>query len=504
VAFSQTRVTRAVAQLVLLWMTIATSVVRAQPNAQPAPVELLAPENPLVPLVRGTGSVVIWLMWRGNGDPTFTITDAIGPANRISASAIQLSKPEFLTKTPGERLITIRISVQGATEARAGTEYVASVLSPGARPLRVRMNEIGTPQFTVSPTSASFTWAVLQAPCETLTITNTGNVPIDTLGASLSAKSVWHTISEAHAATSLLASPIAPGKTDRITVCAPLPATAGTYTGTLALDAGGGKAEAVSVSIAARGPTFGRSELRFLPGALFLTLVLLGFRLSRKLEAWFKNGGLQEAELAIGLNEVLTNLRAARTALIEIVDLPNTSQRLTLLIAETEGGLAAAISAADATAQLDRDTFALHGARWAELVLSAVRGQSARLASVKSKVEATPLPADAPTLARYRTDIEASANPTGVGGAPVTELGGAPLEAARLANPNALRRKVERMARLQRGLVWAITAMGAFVTFYLGNQAFGSLIDYFGVFTWSLGLSQTGAQILSQARSPKS
>jgi hypothetical protein len=56
------------------------------------------------------------------------------------------------------------------------------------------------------------------------------------------------------------------------------------------------------------------------------------------------------------------------------------------------------------------------------------------------------------------------------------------------------------MEWLQRALLWFATASVAYSTFYVGDAGFGSTNDYLKLFTWALGVTQAGAQILSQAR----
>jgi hypothetical protein len=64
--------------------------------------------------------------------------------------------------------------------------------------------------------------------------------------------------------------------------------------------------------------------------------------------------------------------------------------------------------------------------------------------------------------------------------------------------------KIERMNMLHRAVVVAVVLITAYTTLYWKDSDFGTLIDYLTVFLWALGLSATGANILTRAKSPSS
>ena len=68
----------------------------------------------------------------------------------------------------------------------------------------------------------------------------------------------------------------------------------------------------------------------------------------------------------------------------------------------------------------------------------------------------------------------------------------------------AIQRKMRVMEWLQRGVVWVAVFGTAYLTFLFGKFSFGTLQDYINVFFWSVGLTQTGSQVLAKVRSGRS
>jgi hypothetical protein len=54
------------------------------------------------------------------------------------------------------------------------------------------------------------------------------------------------------------------------------------------------------------------------------------------------------------------------------------------------------------------------------------------------------------------------------------------------------------MGLLYQGVVWVTVFFTAYQAYFAHNLAFGTLSDYFVVFLWSIGLTQTGSQILAR------
>jgi hypothetical protein len=57
------------------------------------------------------------------------------------------------------------------------------------------------------------------------------------------------------------------------------------------------------------------------------------------------------------------------------------------------------------------------------------------------------------------------------------------------------------MTFVHRTVVAVVVFAGAYMTLYWNDLDFGTLLDYLGVFLWSLGLTKTGTDILSRAKS---
>jgi hypothetical protein len=64
-----------------------------------------------------------------------------------------------------------------------------------------------------------------------------------------------------------------------------------------------------------------------------------------------------------------------------------------------------------------------------------------------------------------------------------------------------LQGRIDKMNLLSRLAVWIVVILIAYQTFYANNFAFGTLLDYVGVFLWSFGLTQFGTQVVERVRS---
>lgn len=62
-------------------------------------------------------------------------------------------------------------------------------------------------------------------------------------------------------------------------------------------------------------------------------------------------------------------------------------------------------------------------------------------------------------------------------------------------------RRITRMAWVYRLTVWLVVSAVAYLTFYDRAFAFGTARDYISLFLWTLGLTQTGTQILARGKS---
>ena len=478
---------------------------QARAQTQVQTLELIAPESASIAARRGKGSVVLWLIWRGKGDvPRLIATDAVGQSNSVPAARIKVAQGAPLSGSGDECVFSVTVVIDAPDDLRAGGgEYVASLLAPRARPIRVRVSEVAVEALSVSPQTVSQVWRLFQRQCTPVYVTNTGNTDITELSASVSLQT-----------TSGLASgtpqqyvwakqlPLAPSRQTSLDICLPLPELAGTYTGSLALTANGVKTERVPVTVSTRGPTFGRTSLLALPFALFCGLVALALLTSTRLESWFSQGGLARAETAVALADLAGKFRDVATRIAAIASLPTLDSRLHLLANQADALRLGTLGAPDIGPGIVRLTSMLHGAQWTATVLDAL--DAGRRAAAAPVIDALALPTDQAQLTAYHDAVENAARaaiPSGfVDGAtlPEVDLSGAERE----SDPDLLRRRIVRMARLQRGLVSLVAGFTAYAMFYVNNAAFGSSLDYIGVFVWAVGLTQAGTQVLSQARWP--
>jgi len=478
----------------------------------PASFDLIAPESVLVPVVHGEGSVTLWFAYHREGEPpVLKSTDAVGPANDLPADTITVGTPQLIAGTDKDRIFTVKLSVKAPDAVRAANEYMASLIAPGVKTVRVRIVEVGVEQFAVVPKSVSLAWRVFQDGCRQFTVGNTGNVPISTVATSLQIQTVSGlSISKTNLVKDALTKAIEPGKVGSVNVCLPLPPVAGTYTGTMEVGAVSLKTETVAVSITTRGPTFGVEQLLWLPLALFGVVISCGFVLSNYLEQWFTKGGLQRAEATIALSELAAQLRTVRDRLTAYGNVPVTVGAVELLALEADALRTGAQPMNDAPAQVQRLTCGLYGAQWGATIMDGVKSNAIRFGRVATVMDASALPKDQPSLEKYRNDVETAANqpipapvlgPSGL--APLDAAATAaqtPITPSRDADPAALRNRIAFMATLQRRLLWLATGISAYATFYVNNPAFGTSLDYGTVFLWSVALTQAGAQVLAQAR----
>ena len=290
-----------------------------------------------------------------------------------------------------------------------------------------------------------------------------------------------------------------PGGQRRVEICEPLPRFAGTYAGAIELTANGQRTERVSLALSTRGPSFGQQGLLVLPLFLFVFTLVAAFAISARLEDWFTRGGLAYAESMVALARISSALHEAR-ADIAGLPLPRVKQTLQIDATSAEAIRRNQRSVPDVSGEILRLTCHLQAAQFLVVALGAIAPPVRDAAA--TKVDALALPATADELKNYNQAVEAEVAP------PSAALSGASLSGAQIPaavagpepDPEEHRRAILRMERLQRGLLWLTAATTAYSTFYLNNPAFGSAVDYLNLFAWALGLTQAGAQILSQAR----
>jgi hypothetical protein len=121
--------------------------------------------------------------------------------------------------------------------------------------------------------------------------------------------------------------------------------------------------------------------------------------------------------------------------------------------------------------------------------------QPDQLQLATAAIDGVPRPASAPDLNQYRSQLLA-ALPVSLGKDPSVEA--QVQSVSRLWTPEGVQRKIKIMALLYQVVIWATVFFTAYQAYFAHNLAFGTLSDYIVLFVWSLGLTQTGSQIVSR------
>jgi hypothetical protein len=314
-----------------------------------------------------------------------------------------------------------------------------------------------------------------------------------------------------------------------INVNLPKPVLAGTYSGVLDLQANGRERKSIFLTLRTRGPNYipllsrfeQLSYLPWLPFVLFVATLLLGFWLSKKLENWFRLGGLHRAQAILSLRESRDTLQGQINSVRELrgridatrPDLFDTIEAILEHSQQEAANLFAAAAAPNAeqpslevlsenSSRLkDRVAFTKVFIEKMQLAVDLYDSADDRdlLIHVVRTLDAqTPtdeaISTSNPKIYRNQLDtrVRAAREDRGV--------------AALAARPNLevvankLKDKIDTMNLLSRLLLWIVVILIAYQTFYANNLAFGTLLDYVAVFLWSFGLTQFGTQVIERVR----
>jgi hypothetical protein len=120
------------------------------------------------------------------------------------------------------------------------------------------------------------------------------------------------------------------------------------------------------------------------------------------------------------------------------------------------------------------------------------------LKPVIDDLDAVPFPGAKDDMKKYRDDLGgvlekhvATRSPQPPG-APMFSMG-VPVEQLEL--------QIERMALVHHAVLGIVIFTGAYTTLYWNNLDFGTLLDYLNVFLWAVGLTKTGTDVLTRAKS---
>lgn len=280
----------------------------------------------------------------------------------------------------------------------------------------------------------------------------------------------------------------------------PEPSFAGTYQGSLYVSANGSAPKMASITLQSRGP----NNVWIPPLILFLATLAVGYGVSRLLSRWFDLGGAQRADALILLHQSRQDLRQCRDYLsthVPATTMPLTFADLDLTLADLDTVLrnSALAELADLTAA--RDRFVQQASlrrRLLARVQWVVQNRSDQLANAASQFDAVPL-----TEPQYNTMLRGII--ATLPAPPAAPRG--PMMVATIPDGDDTRaiQSITREKSLMNWLQAFATLIAVFTLAYITtfdkDPVFGRLIDYLQTLLYGLGLSITGSQILTKARS---
>jgi hypothetical protein len=305
------------------------------------------------------------------------------------------------------------------------------------------------------------------------------------------------------------------------------PVRAGSYSGALVLTSPGADAKSVSVSIRSRGPLpnmpFGESPFYELPAILFIVVVLIGFGVSWMLDQWM---GTDLPRL-----RALQSLRNSQTIILSMSDrvrkwpgdhtslsaFPLTMNRMALLVPDLTRVIAGATQSAPTDLTAAGQSYSLVSAKLLifssaldliESLYSQKGNDPSSLAYLNSAIKRLDALdfSEASPIATFRANVVTALSETSSAGAGVATATPAAANTAvvQTVQIETTQKKLERDIQLitlaQHAVVWVVVVLTGLTTYFLANSTYGSAGDYIGTLLWSLGLTQTGKQIISRPR----
>jgi hypothetical protein len=488
---------------------------------QPASDRLtrLAPEPVTILTESGKGSAAIMFVRKPGVDLPLSLrrTDAQGTSNLIPNSDITFSwqdDPSQKATTQRDILIA-NVSINTKVFIEPEINYKGSILLvwPDAEQ---RLDFIVVSRATIAleiyPEKTDVVLGPLQTESVKVRVKNTGKALISKLTISTLGFLDAFSHHQQNLDDSSSQPDIAPSEEREFVVTLPRINFAGTYVGNLDFVANGKVRRSMPLTIRQRGPLsiFGYFFWPFWPPILFLSVLLVGLFSSFALDSWFGLGGLQKAQASISLNETQT---ALETRLQDIqkweqrhsgILLTNTSNRIRETLTELNLFSANLENTAPAKLASEGQRFAALAEKF-NVFWAMLQSAETAFASNQERLREASLNLDRVSLGTgdvniYRSNLLKAVEDT----ADDAEHGSMVTQAAsdKAADKplDRLRRKIKFMAYLQQSLVWLVVILFAYQMFYANNLAFGRLVDYIGLLLWTLGLTQTGSQIVARAR----
>ncbi len=517
-------------------LLLALTVLSVGPGLASAqsPLTRISSEEVVIPLADAVGtSRVPFLIEANTPEPRCIATDAAGQLNTIPAQDIALAWLSGFPSTAARTPATLEIRVVTAISTEPGVDYVGKVLcfwskSTPSMDFSFKVKPQPVADFSMSPETLDIVVGPGMPGEARLSIRNTGRTTIR----QVSASSLGLTDPATRASVGsfdvpkqqLPIVPIAPGEEREFSFSLPRPVMAGAYTGQLSVLVNGRVSKTPSLTVRTRGPNriplLSRCSwfdyMPRLPFLLFLVTLIAGYGVSLLLESWFAGGGLQRATAIRSLYGSLQALEgvAEQVRNWESQNGPaftQTEVRRDLLAKEISGLLLrpdSPQSQLTESASRAEQAIPFYQALWSAVGVASQRfhDRAHRLAAVQALDAIKP----GSDFAAYRNALEEAIEKSAASTEKAAALLAAgvvtlPLDPAAVAKQLAtIQRKMRAMEWLQRGVVWVAVFGTAYLTFLFGKFSFGTLQDYINVFFWSVGLTQTGSQVLAKVRSGRS
>jgi hypothetical protein len=305
------------------------------------------------------------------------------------------------------------------------------------------------------------------------------------------------------------------------------PIWAGNYNGALVLTSPGADSRSVGFAIRSRGPLpdfpFSNATFYELPAILFIITVIIGFGVSWLLDQWM---GTDLPRL-----RAVQSLRTSQSTILKMSerlsrwpsDHPSlspftlTMNRMAILAPDLTRVLAGARQAVPADLTTASQSYSLMSAKLLvfssaldliESLYSQKGNDPSNLAYLNSAIKRLDALdfTDASPIATFRSNVVNALSPPAVTGSTVGTLAPAAANTAvaQTSQVESAQKNIETDIRLiaiaQHAVVWAVVVLTGLTTYFLSNATYGSAADYIGTLLWSLGLTQTGKQIISRPR----
>jgi hypothetical protein len=297
-----------------------------------------------------------------------------------------------------------------------------------------------------------------------------------------------------------------PEKQGEISIDLPQPVFAGSYTGGLKILINETKDYTIPITIHTKGPNV-IGKFRGLPLLLFVITAGCGLWLSFVLEDWFGLGGLMRGQITLNLQQSERHLHRILDRLKELLSIyPSSSLNvLKLRFEETLSELRRAIEGALDTPEerllQEADRFALTTNRkklhWdvIQMIVKQYSYDTSNMRKLLTKIESIPTNL---SLELYREKLQMfwyDATNSEAENASVTE------KIPPIVRPKNLGSRLNGMAWLYRFGIWLVAFVLIWEIFFANNLIFGALLDYLGVFLFTVCFTQTCTQFLSRFRS---